>query len=64
MPIYKVAVEWSVFSEVEVEAPSMEEAIMEVESNDSLIPVEGDYIDGSLVINHEMTTFFNKKHLS
>jgi hypothetical protein len=64
MPVYKVAVEWSVFSEVEVEASSMEEAIMEVESNDSILPVEGSYIDGSLTINHEMTNFFNKKHFS
>ena len=64
MPKYKVVVEWSVFSEIEVEAPSMEEAIMEVEGNDSIIPTEGSYIDGSLSINHEMTTFFNRQNFS
>lgn len=64
MPRYKVAVEWSVCTEIEVEANSVEEAIMEVEYDDSLIPADGDYIDGSLKINHDMTYYFNKNHIS
>lgn len=64
MSKYKVAVEWSVMAEVEVEADSMEQAIMEVEYNDSIIPTEGDYIDGSMLVNHEVTTFLNKKKFS
>jgi hypothetical protein len=60
MPKYKVYVEWVVTSTVEVEANSFDEAIMEVESNDSLIPSDGDYLAGSLEINHEISRYLNK----
>ena len=61
---YKVMVEWVVCAEVEVEASSIDEAIDEVNFNDSLIPAEGSYVDGSLVINYEMTYQNNRRCLS
>jgi len=63
MAKYKVYVEWTVTSTVEVEASSLDEAILEVENNDSLIPTEGDYLDGSLDINYEVSRYLNS-HLS
>lgn len=64
MTTYKVAVEWVVFSEVEVEAATLDEAISEVESNESLIPSEGAFVENSLVVNQELTYSLNKKHFS
>ena len=64
MPVYKVVVEWAVFSEVEVAANSLNEAILDVEYNDSLVPSDGTYIDGSLVINRDMTYYLNKSSIS
>lgn len=64
MNTYKVAIEWAVMSEVEVQANSLEEAIIEVENNDSLVPTDGAFIDGSLTINHDVTVLLNKKSLS
>jgi hypothetical protein len=61
MPKYKVYVEWVVTSTVEVEANSLDEAISEVEANDSLIPTEGDYLSGSLDINYEVSRYLNSK---
>ena len=60
MPKYKVYVEWVVTTTVEVEADCLESAIDEVNNNDSLIPAEGDYLSGSLVINEEISRQMNK----
>lgn len=60
MPKYKVYVEWVVTSTVEVEADSLDDAIAEVDYNDSLLPVEGEYLSGSLMINHEISRELNK----
>ena len=57
-------VEWAVCAEVEVMADSIESAIEEVELNDSLVPADGSYIDGSLTINREFTYQNNKKYFS
>ena len=59
---YKVMVEWVVCTTVEVEADSVEDAIQKVESDDSLIPTEGSYLDGSLTINQEITYQLNSKN--
>lgn len=60
MPKYKVYVEWVSTAIVEVEADCLESAIDEVNSNDSLIPTEGDYLDGSLDINQEISRQMNR----
>jgi len=59
MPKYKVYVEWISTAIVEVEADCLESAIDEVNNNDSLIPTEGDYLDGSLDINEEISRQMN-----
>lgn len=51
MPKYKIYLEWIVSSVVEVDADCLDDAILEVESNDSLVPQDGDYVSGSLEIN-------------
>lgn len=55
MKTYKVAVEWSLFGETEVEANSLEEAIQHVKDNLDDIPLpQGEYIDGSFAINKSL----------
>ena len=55
MKTYKVAVEWSLFGETEVEANSLEEAIQYVKDNLDDIPLpQGEYIDGSFDINKSL----------
>jgi hypothetical protein len=56
---YKVAVEWMMFSFIEVEAASMEEAISIVENEDSSLP-DGDYLDDSFQVNTQITTEINR----
>lgn len=60
MPKYKVYVEWMTTATVEVEANSLNEAIEKIDLDDSLIPTEGDYVDGSLEINYEISDYLNK----
>ena len=60
---YKVAVEWMMFSFIEVEAASMEEAISIVENEDSSLP-DGDYLDDSFQVNTEITAEINRSLFS
>lgn len=64
MPKYKIYLEWIVTSTVEVDADSLDNAILEVENNDSVIPTEGDYLSGSLNINYEVSRYLNKNNIS
>lgn len=53
--IFKLPVEWAVYSTVEVEAETMEEAIKvfhETEEEISL-PTDPDYIDGSFKLSYD-----------
>ena len=59
MPKYKVYVEWTVTSIVEVEANSMDDAVNIVQEDSSLIPKQGDYLEGSLDVNYEMSHYLN-----
>ena len=59
MPKYKVYVEWTVTSIVEVEANSMDDAVNIVQEDSSLIPERGDYLEGSLDVNYEMSSYLN-----
>lgn len=60
MPTFKVAVEWAVYSEVEVEAETLEEAINLAESPDFPLPLNPEYVDGSFNVNLEVTEFINE----
>ena len=60
---YKVAVEWMMFSFIEVEAASMEEAISIVENEDGSLP-DGDYLDDSFQVNTQITKDLNAKLFS
>lgn len=57
---YKVFVEWSIATIIEVEAESIDEAIEDVESRPG-VPDNGDYIDGSFSVNHDFTLGENRE---
>lgn len=63
MTNYKIAVEWIMHDFVEVKASSMQEAINIVESSTDDLP-DGIYLDGSFVINEEITREVNKQNFS
>lgn len=56
MKEWNVAVEWSVCSQIEIKAETLEEAIKIAEetSKEIKLPKNGDYIDGSFTINEEI----------
>lgn len=57
---YKVQVFWTESAIVEVEADSIEDAINDVESVRGVdIPEDGDYVDESLIVDHDMTYELN-----
>lgn len=60
---YKVSVEWIMFTTLEVEASSMEEAISIVENEDGSLP-DGDYLDDSFQVNTQITKELNAKLFS
>ena len=60
---YKVAGEWMMFSFIEVEASSIEEAISIVENEDSSLP-DGDYLDDSFQVNTQITAEINRSLFS
>lgn len=60
---YRLAVDWEVFGEIEIEANSLEEAIqIGIEDNPPISLPESNYIDGSWKINEEMSKFLNKEN--
>ena len=56
---YQIPCTWSVCGVLEIEAESLDEAIIEAEI--SPLPVESDYIDGSFEVNEPMLEFYNKE---
>ena len=59
MAKFKVAVEWTMYGTVEVDADNVEDAIDNVENDpDMPLPDDGEYVDGSFQINREMTEYF------
>jgi hypothetical protein len=60
MSNFKVAVSWSVFGEMNIEAETLEDAIR-IAQDDTQIPLpEGEYIDGSFNVDAEMSEELNK----
>jgi len=56
---YKIPCTWSVCGVLEIDAASLEEAIIEAEI--APLPTESDYIDGSFEVNEPMLEFYNKE---
>ena len=52
MKTYKIPVSWEVYGCLEIQANSLDEAIEMAE--DSALPQNGEYIEGSFSIDHEV----------
>ena len=50
MKIYKIPVTWSVIATMEIDAESLEDAILKAE--DASLPTDPDYLDGSFEVDH------------
>ena len=58
---YQIPCTWSVCGMLEIEAESLDEAIIEAEI--SPLPVESDYIDGSFEVNEPMLEYYNENDI-
>jgi len=61
---YKIAVEYSICGTVNVEASSFEEALIKAEECATIEMQNKSYIDGSWIVNEEMSKEFNKGVIS
>ena len=57
---YEIPCTWEVYGTMEVEADSLEEAIALAERDDSPMPDESDYVDGSFQIDRDIAEEINK----
>lgn len=57
MKTYKIPVFWSVMALMEIEAESLEDAILKAE--DASLPTDPDYVDGSFEVNHSCLEYIN-----
>ena len=55
--IFRIACDWEVYSTMEIEATSLKEAV-KIAEEDSPLPTNPDYVDGSFTINTDMTEYF------
>jgi hypothetical protein len=59
MKTYRIPCTWTVAGTVTVKANNLEEAIFEAENN-SPLPADNDYIEGSFEVNNQMIPYLNK----
>jgi len=61
MPTFKISCSWEVCGELEVDAPTFEEAWQKVveEQEVSPLPTDTSYIDGSFSLDEEMSKVLN-----
>ena len=57
---YEIPCTWEVYGTVEIEADSLEEAIELAERDDSPMPDESDYVDGSFQVDRDIAEEINK----
>ncbi len=57
---YEIPCSWEVYGTLEVEANSLEEAIAIAEADDTPMPNDSDYVDGSFVVDRDMAEEINK----
>lgn len=58
MKTYKIPVTWSVIGQVEIDAESLEEAILKAE--DANLPTDSDYLEGSFSVDHDCIEYLNE----
>jgi len=59
MAYYTIPMTWEVFGTIEVEADSLEEALIKAELPQTEMPYNGDYIEGSLRLDDEAVESYN-----
>ena len=59
MKTYTIPMTWEVFGTIEVEADSLEEAIIKADLPETEMPSNGDYIEDSLHVDHEAAESYN-----
>ena len=57
---YEIPCTWEVYGTIEIEADSLEEAIELAERDDSPMPDDSDYVDGSFQIDRDIAEEINK----
>ena len=57
---YEIPCSWEVYGTLEVEANSLEEAIELAEREDSPMPDDSDYVDGSFQVDRDIAEEINK----
>ena len=57
---YKIPCSWEVYGQAEVDADSLQDAINIVDSDEFPLP-QGDYVDASLRIDHDIIPEMNKE---
>ena len=57
---YEIPCVWEVYGTLEVEASSLEEAIELAERDDSPMPADSDYVDGSFQVDRDIAEEINK----
>ena len=59
MPYYTIPMTWEIFGTIEIEADSLEEAIIKADLPETEMPSNGDYIEDSLRVDHEGAESYN-----
>ena len=59
MKKFKIAVSWEVYGDVEIEAETLTEAVNIAENDDNIPLPEPNYIDGSFIVDAEMSKELN-----
>ena len=57
---YEIPCTWEVYGTLEVEANSLDEAIELAERDDSPMPDESDYVDGTFQVDRDIAEEINK----
>ena len=57
---YEIPCSWEVYGTLEVEADSLEEAIELAERDDSPMPDDSDYVDGTFQVDRDIAEEINK----
>ena len=57
---YEIPCSWEVYGTMEIEADSLEEAIELAERDDSPMPDDSDYVDGSFQVDRDIAEEINK----
>jgi len=59
MKTYKIPVSWTVTATMEIDAESLEDAILKAE--DASLPTDPDYLDGSFEVDHDCIEYLNAR---